>query len=164
MSEQFDLFGFLEARSFPTEDVMVYTNEQAAQKAVPLVEERVKRLKKDENADVSEIDAQLEEIQKEASESAITFHLRGVPQHVIDEAYAIDDNKGATRVLAAMLTGVTGPTGETDSKAYGQEDIERLYGVLPPQGANTITKAVGRMVVASLAFDAMADAGFLAKS
>lgn len=164
MSEAFDLFGFLEARTFPTEDVTVYTNEQAALNALPILEERTKILKKDKDADVSEFDAQLKALEAEAGLSALTFHLRGVPQNVIDAAYEPKDDEGHNRVLAAMLLGVTGPDGNRSDQSYSPDDVKRLYGVLPPQGANTITNAVARLLVASLAFDGMADAGFLAKS
>jgi hypothetical protein len=160
----FDLFGFLEARTFPSEDVTVLTNEQLALEAAPLVAERQAALKKDKDADVSAIDKKLKKIETEAKKSALTFHLRGIPQTLIDEAFATTDEKGSLRVLAAMLIGVTGPDGTDSDQVFKFEDVERLYGLLPPQGAKTLTEAVSRLLVASLAFDGMADAGFLAKS
>lgn len=160
----FDLFGFLEARTFPTEDVTVLTNEQLGLEAGPLVAEREALLKKDSLADVSDIDKKLKAIEKKAQESALVFHLRGVPQVIIDECFKPNDDKGSLRVLASMLTGVTGPDGTDSDQVFAFEDVERLYGVLPPQGAKTLTAAVSRLLVASLAFDGMADAGFLAKS
>ena len=164
MAEPFDLFGFLEARTFPSEDVKVYTNEQLALEAVPLLNERKQLLAKDAKASTVTIDKKLKKIETDAEASVVTFHLRGIPQHVIDEAYKADDDKGQNRVLSAMLVGVTGPDGTTNTEVLDPDAIERLYGTLPTQGAHSLTKAVGRLLVASLAFDAMADAGFLAKS
>src|SRR6478735_3672486 len=160
----FDLFGFLEARTFPTENVTILTNEQLGLEATPLVRERKALLAKNKDADVSAIDKKLKVIEKKAAESALTFHLRGVPQYVIDDAFAAKDDKGSLRVLAGMLTGVTGPGGTDSDQVFAFEDVERLYGLLPPQGAKTLTEAVSRLLVASLAFDGMTDAGFLAKS
>src|SRR6478752_5231687 len=118
----FDLFGFLEARTFPTEDVTILTNEQVALEAAPLVQERAATLKKDKDANVSAIDKKLKALEKTAKESALTFHLRGVPQHVIDAAFSGSDDKGSLRVLAAMLTGVTGPDGTDSDQVFAFED------------------------------------------
>ena len=160
----FDLFGFLTERTFPTEDVVVYTNEQLGLEAAPLVAERAKRIEKRSDADVSDIDQKLKKIEADARKSAIIFHLRGVPQHVIDEAYKPQDQKGGARILAAMIQSTTGPDGSEDHTVHDLDSIDKLFGILPAQAQKTLTAASSRLILASLAFDGIADAGFLAKS
>jgi len=170
MSDDFDLFGFLEGRTFPEDSVKVYTDEKVAYSARDLINEykelsEVKNPTTAQKSRLKEIEKEREEIRAKAEETAVRFHLRGVPNHVIKEL-TDDDTKGIDflRLIGAVVVATESPDGKRTDVSYSRADVERLRDLLPAPSFSRLHASVLELVVASAAFEEGADAGFFPNS
>lgn len=167
--KNFDVFGFLEGRTFPEDTVKLYIDEESALEAYKLSEER--DLLTDSAADKKrdkEIETRLKGLAEKVDGTALIAHLRGTHSGVISDVMSGKGDKDSeetnNKLIALFLYKVVDPSGNEDERDYTAEDIVRLRRLLPAQSWVMINEATHKMIVASMAFDQMADAGFFPKS
>lgn len=165
----FSLFDHLEGRDFPTDSVSLYVDETSALEASKLIERR-KDLRypktPEQEAELETVEAELKALAAKVEASAITVHLRGAPNGVVQDALEDDKDKGpgTYRLLALLIQKVTLPDGSEDSSLVSVDDMKRLEQLLPLQSWVRLNETASRLVVASLAYDEMADDGLFQKS
>ena len=167
--KNFDVFGFLEGRTFPEDSVELFVDEVSALEANKLLNEKELLTESaDDKKRVKAIDSRLQELASSVKGSALTAHLRGTHAGTVSEIIRGEGDKDSsvtnTKLIALFLYKVVDPNGNEDEREFTAEDVGRLRKLLPAQSWGALNDATHEMVVASLAFDRMADSGFFPKS
>ena len=74
-----------------------------------------------------------------------------------------DDDSTNQNLIAAFMVSISAQ-GKTDEREFTGADVARFKGLIPSRSWQELNQAVHRIIVASLAFDRMGDAGFFPKS
>lgn len=75
--DDFDFFDVIQGRTYPTDDVTVFMDEQAAYEFVKAARE-FDSLSEPTNEQIAEYEAKLEDIRKRINDSKVTFYLTGI--------------------------------------------------------------------------------------
>ena len=166
-NQDFDAFGFLEGLTFPTEEVTLYVDESAAYAASKLLDEKAELETAGKGAKrIAAIDKELKALADSLTESAIVVTLRGTHSGKIEEILGRDDSDDDStnqNLIAAFMVSISAQ-GKTDEREFTGADVARFKGLIPSRSWQELNQAVHRIIVASLAFDRMGDAGFFPKS
>lgn len=180
MSNDFDIFDFMDSRAYPKADIPLIIDEQAGYELLRL-QEKVDALKKRANTvtgkdrialteEIETLKAQQKEIAEGAKKSALVVTLQGVSQERMRAVFSDNgkspetdelDVESVTGLLAIMLVRITMPTGKVDERAWDEESVKRFIQKLPPQSQARLFEETTKLIMASLAFDKESDTGFL---
>ena len=161
-AKTFDLFEFIEGRSYPSEDVTVYTD-AAGVFDLEKIEEKIANTTDPDEVD--RLDAETLAIKERIRESALTFHLRGVPGPILKDVdskvEAKFDNPESNEAsafrmgstLALQITGVTRADGATDTRVWDSETSERVIASLPPGEGVKLLRSVIELSLKSRSFE-----------
>lgn len=172
--DTFDVFGVLEGRSFPTDEVTVVTNPAALYEIVRLENLIADSMDGDE---VNALDEQIAALKERARDSALTFHLRGFPYSVVEDIenaiqeenpdLDLSEGPGAvmanSRYVAASIVKVVKADGSEDTRNWTASDVDRLRGSLYPDQFEQILDTVQRLSFSSAYFESAVSADFLSK-
>lgn len=170
----FDLLSFVKDTAYPTKDVVVYQDAEAADKYVVLVEQRLEFDKNKNTVESDKLTEEIDKLGKRIADSAITFKLRGLPPTIANEIVSKnkfeDDDASedavAARVrsdnelIARTIIAVTNASGESDSRVLHGDDIAVLRGYLKEGEFKKIVQGVINVNFNAAVFDRATDAGF----
>lgn len=177
-TKTFDLFGFLDGRAYPEDDVVVYTDEQSAYevgennqkiedirislKNTGITDAERKRREKS----IKDLEKANEGLGEKIKSTRLVFHMRGLPPEIINELSEKhnDSMDGTLEIMGAMIQWVTDAEGRRDSRLYDLDAVKALRGKIPPSSFLKMIEKTNSLLMASLAFNEMTDEGFLAKS
>ena len=175
--EKFSLTEVIKGRGYPSKEVTVYTDAEAAFQLVEL-EDQMNNLKNDKEK-YAELEKEAEKIASRVQESALTFTMRGVSQSVVEEITA-EANKiygkpseetddawfrfYATSLVAKNTVKVVNAKGEVDDSDFSYEHMLEVRNNLPADAWSVLVATMQKLTLASGYFKGLTDAGFLPKS
>lgn len=178
----FNLSEVIKGRGYPTKEVSVYIDGEAAFQLVEL-EDRMQEL-----SDAVKAGPEYEELEKAANElaervqkSKLIFTMRGVNQGIVeritdkaDELYGNDgdpmDRDDAwfryyiTSLVAANVVKVENADGEIDERVFEYEDMLDIRNNIPVEAWGVLVNTMQKLTLAGGYFKELTDAGFLPKS
>lgn len=173
----FNLSEVIKGRGFPTKDVTIYLDAEAAFNLAQIDEEMNDFLDADYRA---ELDTRAQDLAKKIRESALTFTMRGVSQKIVDkvmadanEKHPRDDANGnnpewvkfyVSSLVAQNIIRVTDANGNVDEKIFTVEDMYELREQLTRDAWDVLADTMQKLTLASGYFEQLTDAGFLPKS
>ena len=177
-NDKFDLLAFAKGRSRAKDEVTIYMDEDAAKEADSyIIKKQDKRTQEwtsmgvaPENQDA--FDAARERIKQ----SAVTIHLQGAPEGIVDEIRERNGLRDDSPVADMFASGYVADLLETmhvkSVSAAGDEDTARrtkdewmeFRSFAPKSQWGKLAAAVINLVFVSNVIDESVDAGFLAKS
>jgi hypothetical protein len=176
----FSLVEAIKGRGYPTEEVTVYTNADAAYNLAETnaLLETLAQGKQQDTEEYDNLDAVAQQLKAEVQESALTFSLRGISpgevqrlsKKVAKQARAedLDEDEEALLRTAAWfaphVVRVSNAQGEVDEHLYTAEEARVLMDLLPQSEWNKLLVAMSKLSLGSMYFDQLVDAGFLPKS
>lgn len=176
----FDLIATIKGSNYPTKDVTIATDLRAMHLR-DLLEKELNGLtdySKDAEK-VAELEARVAELEQVIKDSSLTFHLEGLPPHIVEETEdEVDAEIKAGKVaeedrnvrlsdafMAKHIKGVTRVSdGAKDSKVFEAEDIKAFRQYVPFEAWKKIRLAMDELTFAAAYFDAAVSADFLPKS
>lgn len=178
----FDLIATIKGSNYPTKDVTIATDLRAMHLR-DLLEKELNGLtdySKDAEK-VAELEARVAELEQVIKDSSLTFHLEGLPPHIVEETEdEVDAEIKAGKVpggdeernvrlsdafMAKHIKGVTRVSdGAKDTKVFEAEDIKAFRQFVPFEAWKKIRVAMDELTFAAAYFDGAVSADFLPKS
>ena len=176
----FDLIATIKGSNYPTKDVTIATDLRAMHLR-DLLEKELNGLtdySKDAEK-VAELEARVAELEQVIKDSSLTFHLEGLPPHIVEETEdEVDAEVKAGKVaeedrnvrlsdafMAKHIKSVTRVSdGAKDTKVFEAEDIKAFRQFVPFEAWKKIRLAMDELTFAAAYFDAAVSADFLPKS
>lgn len=176
----FDLIATIKGSNYPTKDVTIATDLRAMHLR-DLIEKEINGLTEySKDADkVTELEERVAELEQTIKDSSLTFHLEGLPPHIVEETedevnaeikagkVAADqkDIRLSDAFMAKHVKGVTRVSdGAKDTKVFEADDIESFRKFVPFEAWKKIRVAMDELTFAAAYFDASVSADFLSKS
>lgn len=172
----FSVLDAAKGRSYPTDDITVYTDVASAHLVNHLRNEAsaIEGEGEEVDAEVNAIDEKIESLKTKIVESGITFHLRGfapgVAKAIQDEAkvkFEVEDpDEGAPaewcnmKYIAESIITATNAAGDVDEHHWSVDDVFALRGFLPEEEFDRLAGAAFFLSFAALAFEQVVDADF----
>lgn len=167
MSASFNVIDTIQGRSYPTETVKVYLDEASVYELDKLNQKM--SVEKDTKK-YSALEKQADELVKQIEESALTFHLQGIPPAATQELYDRYDKQELSaeelhdQLLAACLQKVVRADGAIDERKFTIEQTADFRKFIPPTEMGRIAKTINQVVTNTAIFENTVNAGFLHKS
>lgn len=156
-NKTFDLMGHLSGRTYPEDSIKVYLDEGAMYQLEQL-EDRA-NLEKD-SSKVNDIDEQKKALVETLEETALTFHLRGIPEEVKDAIQVqadADENKDDELFLdvAAVEAHILYIEDSQGARAEGFnfEAIKSLMKAMPGTERARLTSKVVDLSYSSISYE-----------
>lgn len=168
--DTFDVFSFIEATAYPTEEVSVYQDVKSAAELLKTNQERLDAEAGTEKFDSAELDAKIAELTEKIEKSKLTFELRGMPPGLVRELYtAAEDDEDAekdaeNKLIAGTIVAVRNATGARDAKVWDTEGVAKLRHFLKEGEFGKLIQGVVSVNFNATVFDQATDAGFLGGS
>jgi hypothetical protein len=202
----FSLDKFLSDTAYPEEDVTLFTNAHAVNELIKLrvdyreLEDKLaaaNKNKRDKNRTERTVggetfgDSQLREamedklkalqeqidvLDDEVAQSALTFKLRGMPPEIVEEVtnkHFVDPTKDYTgtpeeqerdfELIARSVVNVTNANGGVDSHAFAADDIKKIKGRVLGGEYLRLVQMVAHVNLNGALFDQAVDASFLGR-
>lgn len=176
----FNLADAIKGRAYPKAEVVIYLDDESAMQILDINKEILM------SEDQDFIDAmykKIEDLSNKIKESAVTFHMRGVGQQIVEEVLedcnkAYDtgnpkddptDNPGwlkdyITILVAKNIEKVVDSNGNVDSTPFDVEKVSELRLNIPQAEWKKLVEAMQKLTLAGGYFEQLTDAGFLPKS
>ena len=176
----FNLAEVIKGRGYPSKDVVVYTDAEAAFELVE-IEDQMNQIT-EASDEYKELEARANELAERVQSSQLTFHMRGVGQGVVerisdkaDQLYRKPDLKEEdyssdwfkyyiTSLVAANIVRVTDADGNVDESHFEYEEMVEIRNSLPGDSWGLLVSTMQKLTLASGYFKGLTDAGFLPKS
>lgn len=174
----FNLADVIKGRGYPTKEVSVYTDVDAAFKLFEL--EKQLELATNDSELYATLDAEAQALAKVVQASRLTFTMRGISQAEVERITAITDElagelneesnpeewskQQACGLVAANIIRVTDADGKVDEHLFTREEVVELRGLLPADAWSVLVATMQKLTLATGFFDGLTDAGFLPKS
>lgn len=169
---KFNLSEVIKGRGYPEDKVEVYLDVESAYKLDKLNDKLILLTTEEETAPV---EAEAKELADKILESKLTFHMRGIPQSVVEaiERKSKVNKSGQddevvmeyfSRIIAASIIKVEDAQGNIDDHQFTHEEVSELRGSFPSESWTALLSAVQKLTLASGYFQGLTDAGFLPKS
>jgi len=179
--EKFSLTEAIKGRGYPSKEVTIYTDAEAAFELVEL-EDQMKNLGVDQNDKYSELEEKAQELSERVRNSKLVFTMRGVGQGVVEQITAdanktygkpTGDGEGAgddwfrfyaTSLVAENVVKVVDAEGKIDDHKFTYEDMLEVRNNIPSDAWSILVATMQKLTLASGYFKGLTDAGFLPKS
>jgi len=174
----FNLADVIKGRGYPTKEVSVYTDVDAAFKLYEL-EKQLENATNDVYL-YKLLDDEAQALAKVVQASKLTFTMRGISQAEVERITAITDElagelnedsnpeewskQQACGLVAANIIRVTDADGKVDEHLFTREEVVELRGLLPSDAWSVLVATMQKLTLATGFFDGLTDAGFLPKS
>lgn len=175
----FDVLSFVEHTAYPTSEVTVYQNANAATQLVAANRERlendkiadgtgqVKSMSEHADSKNAELTEKIETLTQLVKDSALTFELRGMPpglvQEIYDEKSEKTDVERENELIASTIVRVRAANGSVDPRVWRAEDVTKLRGFLKQGEFGKLVQGVIDVNFNAAVFDEAVDAGFLSR-
>lgn len=170
--KKFNLAEVVKGRGMPEDIVDIYVD---AESAYELSKLNTQLVSLSEAEDLEPLEARAQELADAIIASKLTFHMRGLPQKVIEvierrsrvnKSGNEDDSllEYFSRLIAASIVKVVDADGNEDDHQFTHEEITDLRGVLPSESWERLVSTTQKLTLASGYFRGLTDAGFLPKS
>jgi hypothetical protein len=176
----FSLVEAIKGRGYPTEEVTVYLNADAAYNLAE-VNELLTKLAQGEKQDTEaydNLDAVAQQLAQELRDSEVTFYLRGISPGELQkitkkvrkqaDADGLDEDEISLALtdawIAPHIIKTEDANGNVEERLYAPEDVTLLRDLLPQTEWLKLDTAINKLSFSSAYFDQVADAGFLSKS
>lgn len=174
----FSLVEAIKGRGYPTDEVTVYLNADAAYN---LAETNALLTVLAQQADTEEyenLDAVAQQLKAEVLASAQTLHLRGISPGELSTISkkvrkkgvedGLDEDEVSRKLSAAWIAPhivrVERADGAVDEHLWSPDEVETLMDLLPQTEWLKLDTAINKLSFTSAYFDQLVDAGFLSKS
>ena len=176
----FNLAEVIKGRGYPTKEVTIYTDAEAAFDLVEL-ENKMNEIKED-TEEYAELEKKANELAEAVRASKLIFVMRGVGQgeveRIVEKAdklykkpdsdedeYATDWFKYyITSLVASNLVKVIDPDGNVDESHFEYEEMIEIRNNLPSDSWGLLVSTMQKLTLATGYFKGLTDAGFLPKS
>jgi len=169
---KFNLADVVKGRGMPEDVVDIYVDAESAYELSKLNMEIVSL---SDAEDLEPLEARAQELAENIIASKLTFHMRGLPQKVVEvierrsrvnKAGNDEDNllEYFSRLIAATIVKVVDANGNEDDHQFTHEEVSELRGVLPSESWERLVSTTQKLTLASGYFRGLTDAGFLPKS
>lgn len=173
----FNLAEVIKGRGYPSKDVTVYTDAEAAFELIEIEDQMNEMTEVDK-----ELEAKAEELAERVQKSQLTFHMRGVGQGEVErindkadqlykkpnlkeEDYSSDWFKYyITALVASNIVRVTDADGNVDESHFEYDDLVEVRNNLPADSWGLLVSTMQKLTLATGYFKGLTDAGFLPKS
>lgn len=178
---KFSLTDYLNKRSYPTAQVVVYLDVANINKLGKANDKMIElaRNKKQDQAEYEKYEKYAEKFKEAVLESSLRLHLQGIDSGVVEairektdkacEAEGIEDTGEIQRrfesaLIAANIVKMEDSQGNEDQREFTAEDVDALRAKLPDNQFMSINVKVAELTFDSTYFDSAVDAGFLPMS
>lgn len=176
----FNLAEVIKGRGYPSKDVTVYTDAEAAFELIEIEDQMIEMTEADD--EYKKLEARAEELAERVQKSKLTFHMRGIGQGEVeritekadqlykkpkteDEEYGSDWFKFyVTSLVASNVVKVTDADGNVDESHFEYEDMLTVRNNLPGDSWGLLVSTMQKLTLATGYFKGLTDAGFLPKS
>jgi len=176
----FNLAEVIKGRGYPTKDVTVYTDAEAAFELIEIEDQMNEMTEAGE--EYKKLESRANELATRVQKSKLTFHMRGIGQGEVeritekadqlykkpksdDEEYGSDWFKFyVTSLVASNVVRVTDADGNVDESHYEYEDMLTVRNNLPGDSWGLLVSTMQKLTLATGYFKGLTDAGFLPKS
>jgi hypothetical protein len=176
----FNLAEVIKERGYPSKEVTIYTDAEAAFSLVE-IEDKMNELKEPDE----ELEKQAQELAERVQASKLTFVMRGVSQGVVgvverivekadklykkpegdEDEYATDWFKYyITSLVASNVVKVIDSNGNVDESHFEYEEMLEIRNSLPSDSWGLLVSTMQKLTLATGYFKGLTDAGFLPKS
>lgn len=173
----FNLAEVIKERGYPSKEVTIYTDAEAAFDLVE-IEDKMNELKEPDE----ELEKQAEALAERVQASKLTFVMRGVGQGVVErivekadklykkpdsdeDEYATDWFKYyITSLVASNVVKVIDADGNVDESHFEYEEMLEIRNNLPSDSWGLLVSTMQKLTLATGYFKGLTDAGFLPKS
>lgn len=170
----FDVLAAAKGRTYPTKDVTIYTDHEAAHQ-IAVLERQANDAMHNDDVDIDAIDEQINALREQVKASALTFHMRGIGPGVrtsvemkIKQTTGLSETERVrlsnASYLAEHIVRVTNAAGAVNEEMWTPEKVSELLDVIPDESAIKLYKAMAELTFQASYFDAAVDADFLSKS
>ena len=159
----FDLFEFVSGQSYPEELVPVYVDRKSVYEIDKLEAEIADEVDSDK---ANELDARIKVLNETVRETALTFHLRGIPSPVVIAVEKKIDAKFGeesedperfmekfNELIALHIQYVSRPDGSKDERSWDRESVAKLFETLPAGQAAKLLDATVELSIRARAFE-----------
>lgn len=174
----FSLVEAIKGRGYPTDEVTVYLNADAAYNLAETNTLLTALAQRAETEEYENLDKVAQQLKAEVLASAMTFHLRGISPGELTkiskkvrkqaEADGLDEEDIALELTKAWfaphIIRVEQADGAVDEHLWTPEEVEVLMDLLPQTEWAKLNATINKMTFSSAYFTQAVDAGFLSKS
>ena len=161
----FSVLDAVQGRSYPTDEVTVYTDVESLYKVLKLKNEIDEAFDEDK---ILELDDQISALSEKIATSAMTFHLRGFSYGVWDSidkettakfGEVADFSKGEAatwrnaKLIAESIIKVVNAEDQEDASRWTVDDVLKLQALLPINEFSKISARTSILSLASLEFE-----------
>lgn len=169
---KFNLAEVIKGRGYPEDSVDIYLDADSAYRLNKLNDELILLTTEEETAP---LEAEADELAKKILASKLTFHMRGLPQSIVEaiERKSKVNKAGQdedivmeyfSRIIASSIIKVVDAEGNVDDHQFTHEEVSEMRGAFPAESWTALLSAVQKLTLASGYFQGLTDAGFLPKS
>ncbi len=176
----FNLSEVIKGRGYPTKEVTIYLDAEAAFELSELNDEMMGYFDETLTAD---LEKKAEGLVEKIKKSAITFVMRGVSQKMVenvikkvnekitppDNRREFSENEEWIKLYIASLVALNivkaiDANGNVDERQYSAEEMLELRELMSADAWNSIVETMQKLTLASGYFEQLTDAGFLPRS
>lgn len=176
----FNLSEVIKGRGFPTKEVTIYLDSEAAFELSELNDQMMGYF--DESL-VEDLEKKAEALVEKIKKSAVTFVMRGVSQKIVEDVIKkvnekitppdgrrdFSENEEWIKLYIAHLVALNivkaiDANGNVDERQYSAEEMLELRELMSADAWNSIVETMQKLTLASGYFEQLTDAGFLPKS
>lgn len=177
---KFNLSDAIKGIGYPEKSVDIYLDAGSAFKLEELNKELQALADMNKMQEYDKLNVEAQELKNKIIESKLTFHMRGVGQHVVEATAKEADRKFPIKedepenpdwikfylatLIASNIVKVTDSDGNEDTKKFNVDEILDLRGAIPIDSWELLIDTMQKLTLAGAYFDAVTDAGFLPKS
>lgn len=177
---KFNLADAIKGVGYPEKSVDIYLDAGAAFELEEVNKELQALADMGKMEEYDKLSPKAEELKAKILESKLTFHMRGVGQHVVeritketDRKFPIKDGEPEnpdwikyylSSLVAENIVRVSDSDGNEDEKKFNVDEIMDLRGAIPIDSWELLIDTMQKLTLAGAYFDAVTDAGFLPKS
>lgn len=174
----FSLVEAIKGRGYPTDEVTVYLNADAAYNLAETNALLTVLANKSDTEEYETLDAVAQQLKAELLESAQTLYLRGISPGELNKISkkvrkqgaeeGLDEDEVSLKLTAAWIAPhivrVERADGAVDEHLWSPDEVETLMDLLPQTEWLKIDQAINKLSFTSAYYDQLVDAGFLSKS
>ena len=156
--DTFDLFDYIDGRTYPETVIPVYLDHKAAYEAHKIEQEIARTISPDE---VNRLVEKKNALIQAAQNSRLDFHMRGVPSDIVAdvntevEGFTDEKVRRVHKLLLLHIVRIENAEGEAVSLPKDEDDVKRLLDKIPTEGATRLIDALNDLTLKAAYYESV---------